>query len=93
MVSFSDNSFTVNIRRSDQFYGKKFEAKDVTPLLLLEVFKLESLPRFLETELDDQIVRIIPSALKKDGFYIIEGPGEAVKSKMEIPKNRDTGTN
>ena len=93
LVCFSDNSFTVNIRRSDQFYGDKFEANDVTPLLLQKVFELESLPRFLKTELDNQIVGIIPSALKKNGFYIIKGPGEAVKSKMEIPKNRDTGTN
>ena len=93
MVCFSDNKFTVHIRRSDQFYGDKFEANDVTPLLLQEVFELESLPRFLKTELDNQIVRIIPSALKKNGFYVIKGTGEEVKGKMEIPKNRETGTN
>ena len=92
LVCFSDNSFTVNIRRSDQFHGDKFEASYVTPQLLQKVFELESLPEFLKTESDSRIVPIVPSALSKNGFYIIKGPGEKVHGKMETPKNRETGT-
>ena len=91
-MCFSDNSFTVNIRRSDQFEGDKFEASYVTPQLLQKVFELESLPEFLKTESDSRIVPIIPSALSKNGFYIIKGPGGNVYGKMETPKNRETGT-
>ena len=92
MVFFiSDNSFSVHIRRSDQFQADKFEASYVTPQLLQKVFELESLPEFLKTESDSRIVPIIPSALSKNDFYIIKGPGEEVKGDMKILKNRATG--
>ena len=89
-MCFSDNSFTVNIRRSDQFEGDKFEATYVTPQLLQKVFELESLPEFLKTESDSRIVPIIPSALNKNDFYIIKGPGKAVEGKMKKLKDLAT---
>ena len=82
-MCFSDNGFNVHIRRSDQFEADKFQANYVTPQLLQKVFKLESLPEFLKKESDSQIVPIIPSALSKNDFYIIEGPGKAVEGKMK----------
>ena len=91
LMCFSDNNFSVHIRRSDQFEADKFEASYVTPQLLQKVFELESLPEFLKTESDSQIVPIIPSALRKNDFYIIKGPGEEVKGDMKILKNRATG--
>ena len=86
---FSGNS--VHIRRNDQFEAKQFQTNYITPELLQEVFELKSLPRFLETESNSQIVPIIPSALSKNDFYIIKGPGEEVKGDMKILKNRATG--
>ena len=89
-MCFSDYSFSVHIRRSDQFEADKFQANYVTPQLLQEVFELESLPRFLKKESDSEIVPIIPSALNKNDFYIIKGPGKVVEGEMKKLKDLAT---
>ena len=80
----------IHIRRSDQQRSKEFYTTEVTAEFLMEAFKLESMPKFLEAASTGLIVQIIPSNLVANEFYIVEGPGRNIVGSSRS-ENSNTG--
>ena len=83
---FLDQS-VVHIRANDMKEGNEFFIPDVTPEFIMDVLGLESLPRFLITESTGLAVKINPSNLVANEFYVVKGSGPAVPRKIKLHRN------
>ena len=83
----SDETF-VYIRRSDKVNGNRFYIDQVTAEFLMNVFELESAPKYLKSESTGTIVNIDPSYLEPDEFYVVKGPGPDIITRMRKIRNQ-----
>lgn len=57
----------------------------------MDVFNLESIPKFLKSEKTELTVKMNPSNLDPNDFYTVKGPGlDVVKRKIK-DRNRNFG--
>ena len=68
--------------------GNTFYISQVTAEFLKKVFKLEIAPEYLKSDSTGLIVKIDPSFLKPNEFYVVEGPGAEIISRMRKIRNR-----
>ena len=82
-------SGTIHVRRSDQKHSVQFALSQVTPDFLKDVFELKYLPKYFKTESSGLAVKILPSTLVPNEYYIIKGPGPAIGRRNGRMLNRD----
>ena len=63
----------------------------MTPDFLMDVFNLESIPKFLKSEKTELTVKINPSNLDPNDFYTVRGPGLDVAKRKIKDRNRNYG--
>ena len=68
--------------------GNTFYISQVTAEFLMEVLELENAPKYLKSESTGLIVKIDPSFLKPNEFYVVKGPGPEIISRMRKIRNR-----
>ena len=88
---YLDQNGAIHIRRSDQRGGQKFHPAELTPNFLMEVFELETIPKFLQSETTGLTAKINPSNLSSNDFYTVKGPGLDVAIKRTEIKDRSSG--
>ena len=67
--------------------GNEFYIVQVTAKFLQEVFELESAPEYLKLDRTGRIVKIDPSYLIPNEFYVVKGPGLEIISRMREIRN------
>ena len=68
--------------------GNTFYISQVTAEFLMDVLDLEEAPKYLKSESTGLIVKIDPSFLKPNEFYVVKGPGQETISRTRKLRNR-----